>query len=108
MTAPDPIVPKLLDLKHQDQVQRLAAIMTELRLVTEKRTALDAEFIKMDASETAATRLSVQNGYLRYMQHRRDALDTQIKALQAQAHELQNALRQTVFSRSVLDEDAAP
>jgi hypothetical protein len=99
----DPIIPKLLDIKHKDQVQRLAALMSELRGVEEKRAELDAEFQQLDQRQDGFTQMSIANGYLRYMQHRQETLDRQIATLKAAADEIQDELRQTVFSQSVLN-----
>ena len=99
----DPIIPKLLDIKHKDQVQRLATLMSELREVEDKRAELDAEFQQLDRRKDGYTQMSIANGYLRYMQHRQEILDRQIATLKAAADEIQDQLRQTVFSQSVLN-----
>ena len=99
----DPIIPKLLDIKHKDQVQRLATLMSELREVEDKRADLDAEFQQLDQRKDGYTQMSIANGYLRYMQHRQEILDRQIATLKAATDEIQDQLRQTVFSQSVLN-----
>ncbi|MFN3214064.1 MAG: hypothetical protein ACE37M_13250 [Henriciella sp.] len=99
----DPIIPQLLDIKHKDQVQRLAALMSELRGVEQKRAELESEFQQLDQRQDGFTQMSIANGYLRYMQHRQEILDRQIATLKAATEAIQDELRQTVFSQSVLN-----
>ncbi|GAB5455931.1 MAG: hypothetical protein Hens2KO_21600 [Henriciella sp.] len=102
MTQIDPIIPQLLDIKHKDQVQRLSALMTELRGVEQKRAELAQEFEQLDQRQDGYTQISIANGYLRYMQHRQETLDRQISKLKDAVDAIQDDLRQTVFSQSVL------
>jgi len=99
----DPIIPQLLDIKHKDQVQRLSALMTELRGVEQKRVELAQEFEQLDQRQDGYTQISIANGYLRYMQHRQEILDKQIAKTRAAVDAIQDDLRQTVFSQSVLN-----
>ena len=103
MTAPDPIIPKLLNIKQKDQERRLAEIIAERRVLEQKLEDLAAETHKLDACQDGFAQMSVQNGYLRYMQHRREALIRQISELNQLATELQAALRKSVFSQSMLN-----
>ena len=103
MTAPDPIIPKLLNIKQKDQERKLAEIVAKRRVLEQKLEDLAAETRKLDACQDGYAQISVQNGYLRYMQHRREALIRQISDLNQQIAELQNGLRKSVFSRSMLD-----
>lgn len=105
MAEPNDIVPWLLDLKHQNQVRRLSAVMTEIRLVERKRQELREERAKLDVDPNGFTRISLQNGYGRYLQARAEALDTQILALKEKASEIQNSIKETMCSKSVLRED---
>ena len=99
----DPIIPQLLDIKHKDQVQRLGALMRELRELEQKRADLSREFAQLDERQDGFTQISIANGYLRYMQHRQEILDKQILKAKAAVDEIQDDLRQTVFSQSVLN-----
>lgn len=103
MEQVDPIIPQLLNLKHKDQVQRLAAIMSDLRDLQQKRSDLSEEFAQLDVRKDGFTQMSVDNGYLRYLQHRQDGLDRQIVLLKEQVEFVQDELRQTLFSQSVLN-----
>lgn len=103
MTQIDPIIPKLLDIKHKDQVQRLAALMNELRGLEQKRADLASEFERLDERQDGYTQISIANGYLLYMQHRQEILDRQIAKTKAAADAIQDELRQTVFSQSMLN-----
>ena len=99
----DPIIPQLLDIKHKDQIQRLASVTSELRVLEQKRSALVREFEQLDARQDGFTQMSIANGYLRYMQHRQQVLERQIAAVKTQIDAIQDELRQTVFSQSVLN-----
>lgn len=105
MTDPREIVPKLLDLKHQNQVRRLSRVMSEIRLIERKQKELADERAKLDQNYDGFTRISVQNGYTRYLQARADALVEQWSALQAKAEEIQKTLKETMCSQSILRED---
>lgn len=105
MVEPNEIVPKLLDLKHQNQVRRLSAIMSEIRLLERKRQDLLEERAKLDKSPDNFTRISLQNGYGRYLQARAEALDAQLLALKAKAGEIQKNIKETMCSQSILRED---
>lgn len=104
MSELDPNIPKLLDLRQKDQERRLLSLQTEIRVLRQKLKDLDLEQTKLDASQDAFARMSVENGYLRYMQHRRELLIRQIDSLNQQAETVQNGLRQSVFSQSVLQD----
>ncbi|MEL6691687.1 MAG: hypothetical protein AAFQ12_01445 [Pseudomonadota bacterium] len=103
MMQVDPIIPQLLNIKHKDQVQRLAALMGELRDLEQKRADLDQEFQQLDQRQDGFTQISIANGYLRYMQHRQEILDKQIAKARHAVDAIQDDLRQTVFSQSVLN-----
>ena len=103
MVQIDPIIPQLLDIKHKDQVQRLAALMGELRDLEQKRAELSREFEQLDERQDGFTQISIANGYLRYMQHRQEILDKQIAKTKGAVDAIQDDLRQTVFSQSVLN-----
>lgn len=105
MPDPNEIVPKLLDLKHQNQVRRLSAVMSEIRLIERKRRDLLEERTKLDVEPDGFTRISLQNGYGRYLQARAEALDAQILSLKAKASEIQNSIKETMCSQSILRED---
>lgn len=105
MVDPNEIVPRLLDLKHQNQVRRLSAVMSEIRLTERKRADLMEECAKLDVEPDGFTRISLQNGYGRYLQARADALDAQILSLKAKVVEIQNSIKETMCSQSILRED---
>jgi len=104
MTDPDEIVPKLLELKHKNQTRNLSAVMAQLRVIDSKRAEIARERLKLDQSESDARQLSLQNGYARYLQARSDALDQQAAQLREQAKTLQQSLKETMCSQSILDE----
>lgn len=104
MTDPKQIVPKLLDLKHQDLTRRLSAVMTELKIIEAKQAELAAERARLDQQDPSFARLSLQHGYGRYLQARSDALSAQQRALQDSASRLQQELKETICSQSVLAE----
>lgn len=105
MTTPDQIIPKLLNMKQKDQERRLLEIISEKRLLEQKLKDLAEETARLDAREDGFTQMSVENGYLRYVQHRREALIRQIEALTLQAGEVQSQLRKSVFSQSMLQDE---
>ena len=105
MSDPQDIVPKLLDLKHQNQVRRLGAVMAEIRVIEAKQKELAVERAKLDHDAEGYTRISLQNGYGRYLQARADALTQQVQALQQKAIDLQKSLKETMCSQSILRED---
>ena len=104
MTDPDEIVPKLLELKHKNQTRNLSAVMAQLRVIDSKRAEIARERLKLDQSESEAQRLSLQNGYGRYLQARSEALEQQAADLRKQAEALQQSLKETMCSQSILDE----
>lgn len=106
MSAPDPIIPKLLNMKQKDQERRLLEIVSEKRLLEQKLEDLAQETARLDAREDGFSQMSVENGYLRYVQHRREALIRQIEVLNQQAGEVQSQLRRSVFSQSMLQDEA--
>jgi len=89
MSDPQNIVPKLLDLKHQNQVRRLGAVMAEIRVIEAKQKELAVERAKLDHDAEGYTRISLQNGYGRYLQARADALTQQVQAVPAGAPQRQ-------------------
>ena len=99
----NPIIPQLLDIKHKDQTQRLAAAASELRVLEQKRAELLREFEQLDDRKDGFTQMSIANGYLRYMRHRQEALDRKIADMKSQVDAIQEELRQTVFSQSMLN-----
>lgn len=106
MTKPDPIISKLVELKRKDQERQLLAIQSELKLLFEKLAELDAEEAKLDDAEDGYGRMSVENGYLKYVEHRRQSLQKQIDSLKSDAETAQAALRKSLFSQSMLDDAA--
>lgn len=104
MTDPNLIVPKLLDLKHQDLTRRLSGVMSQLKTIEIKQAEIRAERARLDQEDLAYAQLSLQNGYGRYLQARSDALVAQKEVLQDKAQALQLALKETMCSQSILDE----
>ena len=102
MAAPNPIIPKLLSLKQKDQERRLNEIQTEIRALQLKLREFDHELATLDGHEDGMGRLSVENGYLRFVQHRQGILRERIATLQSDASAVQNELRKSVFSQSML------
>ena len=102
--ATDPIIPKLLSMKQQSQERRLAEINDQLRALAHKLAELEIEASKVDSFEDGIGRLSVENGYLRYLDHRRDSIKTRIESLQIDAALVQAELRKSVFSQEVIGE----
>ena len=100
--ATDPIIPKLLSMKQQSQERRLAEINALLRELAIKLAEVEAEASKIDAYEDGLGRLSVENGYLRYLDHRRDSIKSRIEGLKIDAAHMQAELRKSVFSQEVL------
>lgn len=105
MVEPGDIVPWLLDLKHQNQIRQLSSVMAEIRLLERKQQDLKTERAKLDAELDGFTRISLQNGYGRYLTARAEALDTQMTALKHKASEIQNSIKETMCSQSILRED---
>ena len=105
MVDPDEIVPWLLDLKHQNQIRQLSSVMAEIRLIERKQQDLKAERAKLDAEADGFTRISLQNGYGRYLTARAEALTTQLLALKSKAADIQNSIKETMCSQSILRED---
>ena len=108
MTDPNEIVPKLLTLKHKDLVRRLGAVMGQIRVIETKQKQLAAERAALDQKDPALMRLSLQNGYGRYLQARSEALQAQIETLQAKAKALQTDLKETICSQSILVATSQP
>lgn len=104
MTDPNLIVPKLLDLKHQDLTRRLSGVMSQIKTVDIKQAEIAAERARLDEQDPAYAQLSLQHGYGRYLQARSDALLAQKTALQDKARALQLALKETMCSQSIIDE----
>ncbi len=105
MIDPQDIVPKLLDLKHQNQVRRLGVVMAEIRMIELKQKDLAAERAKLDQDAEGFTRISLQNGYGRYLQARGEALSEQARILREKAADLQKSLKETMCSQSILRDD---
>ena len=99
----DPIIPQMLDIKLKDQTQRMAAAASELRTLEQKRAELLQEFEQLDDRKDGFTQMSIANGYLRYMRHRQESLDRKIAEMRNQVDAIQEELRQTVFSQSMLN-----
>lgn len=106
MIEPGEIVPKLLDLKHQNQVRRLSSVMAEIRLIERKQQALAEERAKLDEDGDGFARISLQNGYGRYLQARDEALKEQARVLKGKAADIQKSIKETMCSQSVLREDS--
>jgi len=104
MSGLDPIVPKLLNIKRKDQERRLSSILSEVRVLEQKLRDLEGESAKLGSSENGFEQMSVEHGYLRYLAHRREALQRQIDGLNRDADGVQHELKKSVFSQSVLDE----
>jgi hypothetical protein len=100
----DPIIPKLLSMKQQSQERRLAEINAQLRVLVQRLADTEAEAAKIDTYEDGSGRLSVENGYLRFLEHRRDSIKTRIESLKIDAADVQAELRKSVFSQEVLRE----
>lgn len=107
MTEPREIVPKLLDLKHQNQVRRLSAVMAEIRLIERKQKELIEERKKLDQNGDGFARISLQNGYGRYLQARGEALAEQFSALKSKAADIQKSIKETMCSQSILRDDGS-
>nr|WP_070960295.1 hypothetical protein [Hyphomonas sp. Mor2] len=106
MTDSHEIVPRLLDLKHQNQVRRLSAVMAEIRLIERKQKELAEERAKLDRNSDGFARISLQNGYARYLQAREEALTDQARALQGKAAEIQKSIKETMCSQSILRDES--
>jgi prefoldin subunit 5 len=104
MAEIDPIIPKLLGMKKQSQERRLSELKTQMQKLSQKLAEIDAEFAKIDAYEEDVGRLSVENGYLRYLNHRRDSITARIESLKNAAALVQADLRKSVFTQEVLRE----
>ena len=98
----DPIIPKLLSMKQQSQERRLSEVNVQLRALAIKLAEVESEASKIDTYEDGLGRLSVENGYLRYLNHRRDSIKSRIESLQLDAAQLQADLRKSVYSQEVL------
>jgi prefoldin subunit 5 len=104
MAEIDPMIPKLLSMKQQSQERRLAELKAQMQELKIKLSEIDAEFAKIDSFEGDLGRLSVENGYLRYLNHRRDSITARIESLKNAADLVQAELRKSVFSQEVLRE----
>lgn len=104
MAEIDPMIPKLLSMKQQSQERRLAELKAQMQELKIKLSEIDAEFAKIDSFEGGLGRLSVENGYLRYLNHRRDSITARIESLKNAADLVQAELRKSVFSQEVLRE----
>jgi len=102
MTQIDPNIPKLLDLKRKAQERRLLEITSEMRGLEQELADVTQEVQRVDSRQDGFGRMSVENGYLNYVNHRRAALIRQIEVLRDQAKEVQDQLRKSVFSQSML------
>ncbi|MEM6557878.1 MAG: hypothetical protein AAF642_18475, partial [Pseudomonadota bacterium] len=95
MSEMDPNIPKLLNIKQKAQERRLAEILGEKRDLEQKLADLTAEVAAMDMRTDGYDQISVANGYLKYVQHRKEALIRQIEVLNEQAETVQNQLRKS-------------
>lgn len=102
MTKIDPNIPKLLNIKKKIQERRLAEILGEKRAIEQKLMDLTAEVASMDTRTDGFDQVSMANGYMTYVQHRTDALIRQIQVLEEQAKAVQDQLRKSVYSQSML------
>ena len=102
MSEIDPNIPKLLNIKQKAQERRLADILGEKRDLEQKLADLAAEVAAMDTRTDRYDQISVANGYLKYVQHRKEALIRQIEVLNEQAETVQNQLRKSIHSQSML------
>ena len=102
MSEMDPNIPKLLNIKQKAQERRLAEILGEKRDLEQKLADLTAEVAAMDMRTDGYDQISVANGYLKYVQHRKEALIRQIEVLNEQAETVQNQLRKSIHSQSML------
>lgn len=102
MTAIDPNIPKLLSIKQKDQERRLAETLGEIRILEQKLSELATEVESVDSQPGGFGRISVANGYLNYVQHRREALIRQIHELNARVEQIQSELRTSLHSQSML------
>ncbi|MEL6826491.1 MAG: hypothetical protein AAFN91_09625 [Pseudomonadota bacterium] len=102
MSEIDPNIPKLLNIKQKAQERRLAEILGEKRDLEQKLADLAAEVAAMDTRTDGYDQISVANGYLKYVQHRKEALIRQIGVLNEQAETVQNQLRKSIHSQSML------
>jgi len=102
MSEIDPNIPKLLNIKQKAQQSRLAEILGEKRGLEQKLADLAAEVAAMDARTDGFDQISVANGYLKYVQHRKEALIRQIELFDEQAEAVQNQLRKSIHSQSML------
>ena len=102
MSEIDPNIPKLLNIKQKAQERRLAEILGEKRDLEQKLADLAAEVAAMDKRTDGFDQISVANGYLKYVQHRKEALIRQIEVLNEQAETVQNQLRKSIHSQSML------
>ena len=104
MATPDPIIPKLLDMKHKDQERRLNELQGDIRAVQKKLAELRQEYVNLDERSDGLERMSVENGYLRFLEHRQGVLLNRLVELKDQAEQVQAALRKSVYSQSILRE----
>ena len=102
MSELDPNIPKLLNIKQKAQERRLAELLSEKRALQQKLAEMAAEVAKLDTRTDGFDQISIANGYLRYVQHRREALIRQIEALTHEADAVQADLRKSLHSQSML------
>ena len=102
MNDMDPTIPKLLNIKQKAQERRLAELLSEKRALEQKLKELSAEVAAMDDRTDGFDQISIANGFLKYVQHRKDALIRQIQVLDGQAVAVQNQLRKSLHSQSML------
>lgn len=102
MATPDPIIPKLLSMKQRDQERRLNELQGDMRAIRQKLSELDREYLSLDDRTDGLERMSVENGYLSFLEHRQGLLRERLAGLQAQADAVQAALRKSVYSQSML------
>jgi len=103
MSDIDPNIPKLLKMKQKIQEQRLSELSHEIRTLEHKLAELATDVAAMDSRRDGFSEMSVENGFLTFVNHRRMALIRQIQVLKEQANHVQEALRKSVFSQSMLE-----
>ncbi len=104
MSQTDPVISKLLNIKQRDQEARLAEITSEIRVLQQKLEDLYAENAGLDQRQDGFDRMSVANGYLRYLEHRRKTIVKRMDDLKSEAKRVQDSLRKTLFSQSMLQQ----
>jgi len=105
MSDIDPNILKLLKMRQKIQERRLNELSHEIRTLEHKLAELASDVAAMDLRRDGYSEMSVENGFLTFANHRRTALIRQIDVLKEQANLVQDALRKSVFSQSMLEND---